>query len=210
MTQSDIKFARLVVVINAAVPLLLLARDAYYHEVGANPLEFVTHTTGTLTLIFLMLTLLVTPLRKVTAQPWLVKTRRLLGLYAFFYAALHLLTYLWFDKFFRFGEIVIDTLKRPFIFLGMFAFLLLVPLAVTSTNAMAKRLGGERWNRLHRLIYLAAASGVLHYYLLVKADTRKPIAFGIVLAILLGYRLVNRFYPKFTERTPTRPHTAAG
>ncbi|MEP7272661.1 MAG: protein-methionine-sulfoxide reductase heme-binding subunit MsrQ [Acidobacteriota bacterium] len=204
MNQADIKFSKLVVLLNASVPLALLAYDAYYHELGANPLEFITRTTGTLTLLFLLLSLLVTPLRKTLGLPWLIRIRRLVGLYAFFYAGLHLLAYIWFDKFFRFGEIVNDTLKRPFIFLGMLAFLLLVPLAVTSTNAMIKRLGGERWNKLHRLVYIAAASGVLHYYLLVKADTRKPIAFGIVLLLLLAYRVLNRFFPRFTERTPSR------
>lgn len=209
MNQSDIKFAKLVVLLNATVPLALIAYDAYYHELGANPLEFITRTTGTLTLIFLLLSLLVTPLRKVLGQPWLIRIRRLLGLYAFFYAALHLLAYVWFDKFFRFGEIVSDTLKRPFIFLGMFAFMLLVPLAVTSTNGMVKRLGGERWNKLHRIVYIAAASGVLHYYLLVKADTRKPIAFGIVLLLLLAYRVANRFFPRFTERVPSRNNAEA-
>jgi methionine sulfoxide reductase heme-binding subunit len=190
VTQADIRFAKLVVIVNAAVPLALLARDAYYHELGANPLEFVTHTTGTLALVFLLLTLLVTPLWKATGQSWLVRTRRNLGLYAFFYAALHLCAYVWFDKSFRWGEIASDTLKRPFIFLGMLAFLILVPLAVTSTNAMVKRLGGERWKRLHRLVYVAAVSGVVHYYLLVKADTRKPIAFAIALGVLLGSRVV--------------------
>ncbi len=205
MTQSDIKFAKFVVLVNAAVPLALLARDAYYHELGANPLEFVTHTTGTLTLVFLLVSLLVTPLRKMTGQPWLIKVRRLLGLYAFFYGTLHLLAYVWFDKFFRVGEIVSDTLKRPFIFLGMLAFLLMVPLAVTSTNRMIKRLGGDRWNKLHRLVYFAAASGVLHYYLLVKADTRKPIAFAIALVLLLGYRLVNRIFPKFAHVASAKP-----
>lgn len=184
---------------NASVPLALLARDAYFRELGANPLEFVTHTTGMLALVFLMLSLLVTPLRKATGQPWLIRLRRSLGLFAFFYATLHLLAYVWFDKFFGFRAIVDDTLKRPFIFLGMFAFVLLVPLAVTSTNAMVKRLGGERWARLHRLVYVAAAAGVLHYYLLVKADVRKPLAFGIVLALLLAYRVVNWFFPKLSR-----------
>jgi sulfoxide reductase heme-binding subunit YedZ len=190
MTRDDIRFAQLVVMVNASVPLALLARDAYYHELGANPLEFVTHTTGMLALVFLMLTLLVTPLWRVTGQSWLVKTRRILGLFAFGYAVLHLAAYVWFDKSFRWGEIASDTVKRPFIFLGMLALVVLVPLAVTSTNAMAKKLGGEKWRRLHRLVYVAAASGVIHYYLLVKADTRKPIAFAIALGVLLGARVI--------------------
>ncbi len=184
---------------NASVPLALLARDAWYRELGANPLEFVTHTTGMLALVFLMLSLLVTPLRKATGQPWLIRLRRSLGLFAFFYATLHLLAYVWFDKFFGFRAIADDTLKRPFIFLGMLAFLLLLPLAVTSTNAMVKRLGGERWVQLHRLVYIAAAAGVIHYYLLVKADVRKPVAFGIVLALLLAYRVLNWFFPRLSR-----------
>jgi sulfoxide reductase heme-binding subunit YedZ len=202
--MADIKFAKLVTFINCAVPLTLLAWDAYHHRLGANPLEFVTHTTGTLTLVFLTLSLAVTPLRKILGLPWLVQLRRMLGLYAFFYGCLHLLCYVWFDKAFKPGAIAQDTLKRPFIFLGMFAFLVMVPLAVTSTNKMVKRLGGQRWNRLHKLAYLAAIAGVLHYYLLVKADTRIPIAFGIVLAGLLGYRVINKYFPASTQRLPAR------
>jgi sulfoxide reductase heme-binding subunit YedZ len=157
-----------------------------------------------LTLVFLILSLAVTPLRKILGLPWLVQIRRTLGLYAFFYGCLHLLCYVWFDKAFKLSAITQDTFKRPFIFLGMFGFLLMVPLAVTSTNKMVKRLGGQRWNRLHKLAYVAAIAGVLHYYLLVKADTRIPVAFGIVLALLLAYRLISKYFPKITQRTPTR------
>lgn len=199
MDKSDIKFAKIVVFINATVPLALMARDAYFHELGANPLEFITRTTGTLALIFLLLSLLVTPLRKVSGQPWMIKLRKLVGLYAFAYVTVHLLAYVWFDKFFRVNEIVSDVFKRRFIFFGMLGFVLLVPLAVTSTNAMIKRLGGERWNRLHKLVYVAAGCGVVHYYMLVKADTRKPIIFGIALVLLLAYRVFNYFFPQWTE-----------
>jgi sulfoxide reductase heme-binding subunit YedZ len=202
--MADIKFAKLVTFINCSVPLTLLAWDAYHHRLGANPLEFVTHTTGTLTLVFLTLSLAVTPLRKILGLPWLVQLRRMLGLYAFFYGCLHLLCYVLFDKAFKPGAIAQDTLKRPFIFLGMLAFLVMVPLAVTSTNKMVKRLGGQRWNKLHKLAYLAAIAGVLHYYLLVKADTRIPLAFGIVLAGLLGYRVINKYFPSLTQRLPAR------
>ena len=208
MAAPDIKFVKLAVFVNAAVPIALLTRDAYYHELGANPLEFVTHTTGMLTLVFLMLTLAVTPLRKVTGQPWLIKLRRMLGLFAFFYGSLHLLAFVWFDKSFVLRAIIDDTLKRPFILLGMLGFLLMVPLAITSTNKMVKRLGGERWNRLHRAVYFAAGAGVLHYYLLVKADTRIPITFAIVLAIFLGYRALNKYFPSITERAPVRRSVA--
>jgi len=198
--MPDIKFSKLVVFVNSAVPGALLGWDAYHHRLGANPQEFVLHTTGTLTLVFLCLSLAVTPLRKALGLPWLIQFRRALGLFAFSYGSLHLLAYTWFDKSFNLSGIVEDTLKRPFIFLGMFAFLLLVPLAITSTNKMVKRLGGRRWNRLHKLAYVAAISGVVHYYLLVKADTRIPLAFGFVLAVLFGYRMLNKFLPSLTER----------
>jgi len=199
---KDVKFARLVVLVNGAVPLAMLGWDAYHRNLGANPIEFVTRTTGALTLIFLLLSLAVTPLRKSLTQPWMIKLRRTLGLYAFFYACLHLLTYVWFDKFFDIGAITGDILKRPFITFGMASFLLLVPLAVTSTNNMVKRLGGKRWNRLHRAVYFAAAGGVIHYYALVKADRREPILFGVVLALLLGYRLIEKYVLRRAERAP--------
>lgn len=202
--MPDIKFAKLIVFTNSAVPITILAWDAYHHHLGANPLEYATHTTGTLTLVFLLLSLAVTPLRKLLGLPWLIQVRRLLGLFAFFYGSLHFLCYLWFDKAFQLMEIGADTLQRPFILLGMLSFFLLVPLAITSTNQMVKRLGGRRWNRLHRLVYSAAAAGVLHYYLLVKADTRLPIAFGLALALLLSYRILNRYFPALTQRMPAR------
>lgn len=202
--MPDIKFAKTVVFINSAVPVSLLAWDAYHHRLGTNPQEFVLHTTGTLTLVFLLLSLAVTPLRKILGLPWMVQFRRMMGLYAFFYGCLHLLSYMWFDKGFAFGAIVEDTLKRRFIFLGMFAFLMMIPLAVTSTNKMIKRLGGRRWNRLHKLVFAAAISGVLHYYLLVKIDVRLPLAFAAALAVLLVYRVLNKFFPSATEKKPVR------
>ena len=206
--MPDVKFSKLLVFVNSAVPCALLGWDAYHHRLGANPQEFVLHTTGTLALVFLCLSLAVTPLRKALGLPWLIQLRRTLGLFAFFYGCLHLLAYTWFDKAFKLGAIVEDTLKRPFIFLGMFAFLVLIPLAITSTNKMVKRLGGRRWNRLHKLAYVAAISGVIHYYLLVKADTRIPLAFGAVLAALLGYRVLNKFMPSMTERRLARTPAA--
>lgn len=202
--MPDIKFAKFAVWVNSVVPFSLLLWDAYHHRLGTNPQEFVLHTTGTLTLVFLLLSLAVTPLRKILGLPWMVQFRRMLGLYAFFYGSLHLLSYAWFDKGFSLKVIAEDTINRPFIFLGMFGFLVMVPLAVTSTNNMVKRLGGQRWNRLHKTAYLAAIAGVLHYYLLVKADTRIPLAFGAVLAILFGYRLLNKFFPSYTQRKPHR------
>ena len=175
---------------NGLVPATLLAWDAYHGNLGANPIEFATRATGVLALVFLFVTLAVTPLRKLTGAHWLVKLRRQVGLYAFFYGCLHLLTYVWFDKFFGTREIVEDVWARPFITIGMASFLLLVPLAATSTNGMIKRLGGKRWAKLHKLTYLAAIGGVVHFYMGVKIDTTIPILFAVVLAVLLGYRWV--------------------
>ena len=199
MNSSDIKFSKIVVLINAGVPAVMLARDYLNAELGANPLEFVTHTTGTLTLVFLLLTLAVTPLRKIFGLPWMIHLRRTLGLYAFFYGTAHLAAYVWFDKAFGFGAIVSDVGKRPFIALGMTGYLLMVPLAVTSTNAMVKRLGGKTWARLHRLVYIAATLGVLHFWMLVKSDVRLPLTFGFILALLFAHRLAVKYFP-------TQPH----
>lgn len=202
--MKDIKFAKFVLFINALVPLALLGWDAYNHRLGANPLEFITHTTGTLTLVFLVISLAVTPLRKILELPWMIKLRRMTGLYAFFYGTLHLLTYLWFDKVFNLSAVIDDTVKRPFILFGMLSFFLMVPLAITSTNSMIKRLGGKRWNRLHRLVYIAAIAGVVHYWMLVKADTRIPLIFAAVIAVLLGYRVLAAAFPQVFERRPVR------
>src|SRR6185436_17723528 len=160
-------FPKVVVFVNALIPLVLLLWDLYNKRVGPNPLEFATRTTGMLTLVFLSLTVAVTPLRKIFGVNSLVKLRRMLGLFAFFYGALHLLTYVWFDRFFNLGSIISDVAQRRFILVGMTAFFLMVPLALTSTNKMVKRLGGKTWARLHRLVYAAAVLGVIHFWLLV-------------------------------------------
>jgi sulfoxide reductase heme-binding subunit YedZ len=193
--MKDTRFSKILLFTNALAPLALLLWDVYHKRVGANPLEFVTRTTGMLTLVFLLLTLAVTPVRKITRLNWLVKFRRMLGLFAFFYGFLHLLTYVWFDRYFKLKSIPGDIVARPFITVGMAAFFLMAPLAVTSTNKMIKRLGGKRWNRLHKLIYLAGIAGALHYWLLVKADTRLPLTLAFVLALLLAHRLLVKFYP---------------
>ena len=192
---KDTRFTKVLIFLNALVPLMLLLWDVYHKRVGANPVEFMTRTTGMLTLIFLMISLAVSPVRKITGSNWVVKLRRMLGLYAFFYGALHLLTYVWFDRFFNLRSIAGDVLQRPFIAIGMTAFFLMVPLAITSTNKMIKRLGGKRWAKLHRLVYLAGVAGVLHFWLLVKSDTRLPLTFAFILLLLLGYRLLIRFVP---------------
>src|ERR1700761_2679575 len=155
--MKDTRFARFVIFVNGLVPLALMAHDAYYHHLGANPTEFAIRTTGVLALLFLILSLAVTPLRKAIGQPWMVKFRRILGLFGFFYAALHLTIYTLLDRSASLRAVVEDVTKRPFITVGMGSFLLLVPLAVTSTQKMIKRIGGKRWNRLHKLAYVAAA-----------------------------------------------------
>jgi sulfoxide reductase heme-binding subunit YedZ len=188
-------FPKLVVFINSLIPLALLLWDVYGQRVGPNPLEFATRTTGMLTLIFLCLTLAVTPLRKIFGINSLVKFRRMLGLFAFFYGSLHLLTYVWFDRLFNFFSVAADVVQRPFILLGMTAFLLMVPLAITSTNQMVKRLGGKRWAMLHRLVYVAAIAGVAHFWMLVKSDTSLPLTFAFIVFFLLGYRLLLKYAP---------------
>src|SRR5437870_12433708 len=158
--MKDFRFAKLVLFINALVPLVLLLSDVWRKQVGANPLEFVTRTTGMLTIVFLLISLAVSPLRRITGANWLIKFRRMLGLFAFFYGSLHLLTYVAFDRFFHLRTIPGDVVKRPFIAIGMTAFFLMLPLAITSTDKMVKRLGGKRWARLHRIVYLSGAFGV--------------------------------------------------
>ncbi len=189
--MQDIKFTKFLAFTNSLVPLTLLLWDAWHDRLGANPLEFVTRTTGMLALVFLLLSLSITPLRMATGYNWLIKFRRMIGLYAFFYALLHFITYLWFDKFFSLKNIVSDTLARPFIAVGMLTFFLLVPLAATSTNGMIKRLGGKRWNKLHKLAYVAGTGGVLHYWMLVKSDTSQPLLFIGALTLLLLHRQFN-------------------
>jgi sulfoxide reductase heme-binding subunit YedZ len=189
------RFSKLVLSINALVPLALLSWDVYHKRVGANPPEFMTRTTGMLTLVFLTITLAVTPLRKITGLNWLVKFRRLLGLFAFFYGFLHLVTYVSFERYFNLRSVPGDVVSRPFIAFGMVAFFLMIPLAITSTNKMIKRIGGKRWNRLHQLVYAAGIAGALHYWLLVKSDTRLPLTFAFVVLLLLAHRLFVKFYP---------------
>lgn len=202
--MKDTSFQKALLFINSLVPLALLAWDGLHHRLGANPLEFITRTTGMLTLIFLLLGLAVTPLRKLAGWNQLIKFRRMLGLYAFFYASLHFITYIWFDRFFNFKSTLGDILQRPFIAVGMLSFFILIPLAVTSTNGMIKRLGGKRWSSLHKSVYAAAGGGVLHYYMLVKSDTRLPLGFAFALALLLGYRLAKAYSPPPNPRTPAR------
>src|SRR5690348_730905 len=154
-----IRYTKVAVFFACLAPLGFLAWDAYYGQLGANPIEKITHATGDSTLVFLLITLSITPLRKLTKQLWLIRFRRMLGLFAFFYGSLHLMTYVWLDKFFDVHEMLTDIAKRKFITAGMTAFFLMIPLALTSTTWAIRRLGGRNWNLLHRLIYFSAIAG---------------------------------------------------
>ena len=171
------------------VPLGRLAWKAYNSALGANPIQVITWSTGTWTLVFLMITLSITPLRKLTRQYWLIQFRRMAGLFAFFYGSLHFLTYIWLDQFFDWQSVAKDVVKRPFITVGFTAFVLMIPLALTSTQWSIRWLG-KKWQVLHRLIYATAVAGVIHYIWLVKKDIRKPLIYACVLGTLLLYRLV--------------------
>jgi sulfoxide reductase heme-binding subunit YedZ len=179
-----------VIFLASLAPLARLAWKGFHSDLGANPIESITHSTGDWTLIFLLITLSVTPLRMLTRQYWLIGLRRMFGLFAFFYGCLHLTTYVWLDQFFDMHEMLADVAKRPFITAGVGAFTLMIPLALTSTKGWIRRLGGKRWQMLHRLIYFSAAAGVIHYIWLVKADLRKPMEYAFVLGALLLYRVL--------------------
>jgi sulfoxide reductase heme-binding subunit YedZ len=174
----------------AAVPAVLLVRDGLRGGLGANPIEEITRRTGTWGITFLMITLAVTPLRRLLGMAVLIRFRRMLGLWSFFYLSLHFLTYVALDQFFAWSAIVEDVAKRPYISVGFTSFVLLVPLAVTSTKGMVRRLGGRRWQRLHRLVYVAAAGGVLHFLWQVKVEEARPVIYALVFVVLLGYRLL--------------------
>lgn len=187
--SESIRSWKVAVFLLCLIPLVRLVWLASYDDLGANPIEFITRSLGTWALSFLLITLAITPLRWLTGNASPIRFRRMLGLFTFFYALLHLLSYLWLDQFFDWTEIWKDILKRPFITAGMTAFLLLVPLAATSFNK-AMRLLKRNWQRLHRLVYPAAMIAILHYYWLVKLDTTQPLLYALALAILLGWRLL--------------------
>ena len=188
--MNDVRFYKLLIGVNALIPFGLLLYDWANGRLGANPIEFFLRATGILTLTFLLVTLSVTPLRKLCGWNQLIKYRRMLGLFAFFYGCLHLVTYSIFDKSLGVSAIVADVIQRPFIAIGMIAFTMLIPLSVTSTNKMVKRLGGKNWARLHKLTYVAAVLGVIHFWMIVKSDIFYPALFGLVLAASLLLRLL--------------------
>lgn len=191
-----------VVFILALLPFCRLIWGGFANQLGANPLEFITWNTGDWTLYFLCMTLAVTPLRRFSGWNWLVRLRRMIGLFAFFYAFLHFTTFLWFDHFFDVQEMLADVVKRPFILVGFTAFVLLIPLAITSTNGMVKRLGAKRWQWLHRLIYVIAALGILHFWWMKagKHNFEQPIIFGTIVAVLLLLRVVWAVQKRAKER----------
>jgi sulfoxide reductase heme-binding subunit YedZ len=191
-----IRWIKVPVFMVCLVPLGLLAWKGFHGMLGANPIEVITHATGDWTMRFLLITLAITPLRKLLRMPSLIRFRRMFGLYAFFYGLLHFMTWLWLDKFFDWHEMVADVVKRKFITVGMLAFLLLIPLAVTSTAGWIRRLGGKNWQWLHRLIYVTAVAGVIHYIWLVKADLRKPLQYAAILGALMLYRVAVWVAPK--------------
>ena len=199
--------AKIALFVLCLVPFGLLLWRGTHDGLGANPIEFITHATGDWTLRFLVITLAITPVRKVFSWPQLVRFRRMLGLFAFFYGCLHFLTYVWLDKFFDVSAMLKDVAKRPFITAGFTAFVLLIPLAVTSTAGWIRRLGGRRWQVLHRLIYISAAAAVVHYYWLVKSDIRLPVFYAAVVGMLLLWRVINR-----PQKRPVaaRQHAPAG
>lgn len=171
------------------IPAIWLTIAVFTNQLGANPIEAVTRETGLWALRFLWLTLLITPLRWLTGWNNLLRYRRLLGLYVFFYAVLHMLLYLGLDQFFDINEIIKDIIKRPFITIGFFSFTALIPLVITSNNAMVKRMGGRRWKQLHRLTYFIAIASSIHFYMLVKQDKLEPLIYMGLLIILLAPRV---------------------
>ncbi|HEV2962897.1 MAG TPA: protein-methionine-sulfoxide reductase heme-binding subunit MsrQ [Candidatus Angelobacter sp.] len=188
--ENLIRVLKVMVFVLCLGPVAVLTWKGFHDLLGANPIDVITRSTGRWTLTFLLITLGITPLRRLTGMPWMIRFRRMVGLYAFFYGCLHLTTYVWLDKFFDVHEMLHDILKRRFITAGMTGWLLMLPLALTSTTGWIRRLGGKRWQKLHRLIYFSAAAGVIHFIWLVKADLRKPLTYGAVLVALLGYRAI--------------------
>jgi methionine sulfoxide reductase heme-binding subunit len=195
MKKEHIIYVKIVVWILALLPLARLVWLGFSDGLGANPVEFVERSTGTWTLVILLITLSMTPIRLLTGQVWQVQLRRLLGLFMFFYACLHITTYLWLDYSFMWTDIIKDIIKHPYVIVGFLAFILTIPLAVTSNNAMMRRLKAN-WKKLHQLVYLIAILGVLHFWWLVKKDVTEPFYYAATLAFLLGVR----FYYKYKSK----------
>lgn len=195
-----VKQLKITVFISSLIPACWLVFALLTNQLGANPIEAVTRESGLWALKFLVLTLTITPLRWLTGWSMLGSIRRMLGLYVFFYALIHMLLYLWLDQFFDVNEIIKDIIKRPFITIGFFTFTSLIPLVITSNNAMVKKLGGARWKQLHKLTYFIAAASCVHFYMLVKADKLEPLLYGLVVVLLLGARI----YKAIAKKTTTK------
>lgn len=174
------------------LPLMWLSCALLTDQLGANPIEAITRETGVWALRFIIVTLLISPLRKLTGRNEFIRFRRMLGLFAFFYASVHMLLYLGLDQFFDVQEIWLDIVKRPFITIGFISFILLIPLTITSTDKMIKRLGGRRWKKLHYLIYLIVVLSCLHFYMLVKQDKTEPLIYLLIVLLLLGFRVLGQ------------------
>jgi len=204
-TQWEIRVLKPLVFLLGLVPAGLLVWKAIAGELSANPIKDITEETGIWTLRFILCTLTITPLRRISGWALLARFRRMIGLFAFFYGSLHCVTYIYLDQFFAIDEILRDVAKRPFVTVGFAAFVMMIPLALTSSNRIAKWMGGKKWRLLHRLVYLTALGGVIHYLWLVKADTQRPVMYGGVLAVLLGYRMWEYFRSRHvTEKTIPR------
>ena len=202
------KWVKVLAFLAGLAPALWLGWRTWNGDLTVNPLEYITHFTGDWTIRLLVTTLFITPLRKVLHLPDLIRFRRMIGLYAFFYACLHFLAWLWLDKLFDIQEMLKDVAKRRFITVGMAALLAMVPLAITSTSGWIRRMGGKRWQRLHRLVYFSAVAAVVHYYWLVKSDVRLPLLYGALVTVALGYRVGASLLRKPAAPASRRPAPA--
>ncbi len=205
-----LKSVKFIVHILCLLPLVRLIYCFYTNNLTANPVEFITHSTGTWALAILLISLTITPLRKIKKLNWLISLRRMIGLYSFFYACLHFLTYIIFDLNFNFSGVAKDIAKRPFITIGFATFLFLLPLAITSNKFSIQKLTGKRWNQLHRLVYPAAILGIVHFYWLVKSDVRQPVLYGVILILLFGVRLIGRAKKMKIQSSPPFQGGAGG
>jgi sulfoxide reductase heme-binding subunit YedZ len=202
------KWVKVLAFLAGLAPALWLGWRTWNGDLTVNPLEYITHFTGDWTIRLLVTTLFITPLRKLLHLPDLIRFRRMIGLYAFFYACVHFMTWLWLDKLFDIQEMLKDVAKRRFITVGMAALLSMVPLAITSTSGWIRRMGGKRWQRLHRLVYFSGVAGVVHYYWLVKSDVRLPLFYGGLVAVALGYRVAASLIGKSAAPARRRPAPA--
>jgi methionine sulfoxide reductase heme-binding subunit len=199
--NPPVKWIKPPVFVLCLVPFLHLVWHGFHQDLGANPVETIQTTTGQWTLNFLVITLCISPVRQITSQPWLIRFRRMFGLFAFFYVCLHFTSYIWLDQSFDMRSILKDVAKRPFITAGFTAFVLLIPLALTSTAGSIRRLGGARWRQLHSLIYISAIAGGVHFYWKVKSDVRLPVAYLTAFGLLLAFRAWNKLR---TQRATAR------